>query len=133
MFEKVNKAFLTCATIDDMSPTFAGNITVLFCLARLEKASTYCSATCMQTAFSAFYGKKTGAVRELHTVTERLLHVTHTHDIVTERFLRVTRTRYAHTTHTHQPHTLHTHNTPHRHPIKTHTQEEPQQHRLRYH
>lgn len=43
---------LTCATIEPASPTLAGNTTVLFVLARLENAFTYCSATLSVAALS---------------------------------------------------------------------------------
>ena len=42
----------TCATIEAASPTLAGSITVLFVLAKLEKALTYSSATLRLAAFS---------------------------------------------------------------------------------
>lgn len=47
-----SKKALTCATIEPASPTLAGNTTVLFVLARLENAFTYCSATLSVAALS---------------------------------------------------------------------------------
>ena len=52
-----SKTALTCATIEPASPTLAGNTTVLFVLARLENAFTYCSATLSVAALSPNWNK----------------------------------------------------------------------------
>ena len=52
----VYKGSPTCATMEFMSPALVGSSTVLLCLARLEKAAIYCSATLYDTALPPFCG-----------------------------------------------------------------------------